>query len=176
MPPLVTARLAPTIFLACGLQALACAPPRGGGPPLPPPVAPEAIQVPGVPQLIGASAGVKVGLTVYIAGQVGVDSAGRAPAEFGAQAAQAFSNLLRVVQVARGLPGDVVQLTVYYVPQSAADGRRVTQLVDELFSRQNPPALTLVAVPFLPHPDLRVSVAGVAVLRGEFPDRGRGRD
>lgn len=166
-------RLLPLIATA-GL--VACAPPRGGGPPMPPPAAPETILVPGVPQLIGPSAGVKVGLTVYIAGQVGVDSAGRAAAEFGAQAAQAFRNLLRVVQAARGVPGDVVQLTVYYVPQSAEDGRRLTQLVDELFSSQHPPALTLVAVPFLPLPELRVSVAGVAVLRGEFPDRRRGRD
>jgi hypothetical protein len=38
-----------------------------------------------------------------------------------------------------------------------------------------PPALTIVGVQQLPQPGMLIAVDGIAVLRGQFPDRGRDR-
>jgi 2-iminobutanoate/2-iminopropanoate deaminase len=130
-----------------------------------------------VRQLAGFSSAIKIGLTVYVAGQVGMDSNGEIVADdLGRQARQAVVNLLDVVHAARGATGDVVKLTFYYVPVSPEDVAALNGVVEELLSPQHPPALTFVPVPSLPRPGLRVAVDGIAMLRGEFPDRGRGRD
>lgn len=167
--------------MACLALLLGCMPPGGGrgGPrgPLPELPEPQAIRVATVPQLAGYSSAVKVGLTVYLAGQVGIDGNGRlAGDDLGQQAAQAVANVIAIVRAARGATGDIVKLTFYYVPTSATDPAALSGVVDELLSRRHPPALTLVPVASLPISGLRVAVDGIAMLRGEFPDRGRDRD
>lgn len=165
-----------------GLALLAaCMPPRGGrgggGGPYPELPTPQAIRVATVPQLAGYSSAVKVGLTVYLAGQVGIDATGNLAGEdLGQQTAQAVTNVITIVRAARGATGDIVKLTFYYVPTSPADPAAISGVVDEMLSRQHPPALTLVPVSSLPISGLRVAVDGIAILRGEFPDRGRDRD
>jgi enamine deaminase RidA (YjgF/YER057c/UK114 family) len=42
-----------------------------------------------------------------------------------------------------------------------------------LFTETPPPAITIVGVASLPGTGMRVAVDGVAILRGEFPDRER---
>jgi hypothetical protein len=54
--------------------------------------------------------------------------------------------------------------------------RALLAVVDGLLSRRHPPALTPVPVSTLPQAGLKVVVDGIATLRGEFPDRERGRD
>jgi enamine deaminase RidA (YjgF/YER057c/UK114 family) len=166
-------------FVVAGLTLLAgCMPPRGGGriafPPLP---EPQAIRVAAVPQIAGYSSAVKVGLTVYLAGQAGIDSSGSPVGEdLGLQTAQALSNVITIVRAARGVVGDIVKLTFYYVPVSPGDPATISAIVDQMLSRQHPPALTLVPVSSLPTGGLRVAVDGIAILRGELPDRARDRD
>lgn len=168
-------------FLLALVLSVGCMPPGGrrGGPGGPTPDLPEpqAIHVATVAQAAGYSQALKVGLTVYVAGQAGIDAGGRVVSEdLAGQTMQAVSNLIAVVHAARGATGDIVKLTFYYIPSSPADAGALTGVVDTLLSRLHPPALTLVPVSRLPAPGLKVLVDGVAVLRGELPDRGRNRD
>lgn len=170
------------IFLVTGLAALAaCTPPGGSGRgrfgPAPLSVEPVYVNPPNVPQLNGVSAAVKVGLVLYISAQVPMDTAGRlvAPGDLAGQVSQAMDNLFTVVRAARGVPPDLVKLTIYHLPAGAD---QIDILRDAMVARFPPgraPALTLVSVPSFPVPDLLLTVDGVAMLRGEFPDRTRDR-
>lgn len=172
-----------TVTAAAALLAVACAPagaPAGRPAPgaMPNPATPEYLNPPEVPQLPGFSSGVKVGFTIYVAGQVAVDSAGTVigSGDPGAQLRQALGNVFAVVRAGRGVPSDVVRLTVYHVAESdsaVADGLRAA--AREWFVPGEFPAVTLVAVERLPMPGLLVAVDAVAELRSLLPDRQRDR-
>lgn len=113
--PLPAARFAGVV-----VAALACSMPtrgRPGGMVGPEMLKPAVVDAPTVPGLGGFSGAVKVGLTVYLSGQVALDSAGRVvgPNDLRMQLRQALQNAVTLVKAARGLPGDVVKLTVYVV-------------------------------------------------------------
>ncbi|MEP6590248.1 MAG: RidA family protein [Gemmatimonadota bacterium] len=130
---------------------------------------------PSVPSLEGIPQAVRVGLTVYVSGMVPVDSAGRivAAEDLDAQVRQAVTNLNAVVRAARGLPGDVVKVTLYLKdPSPAAIATARAALLNGL-DRLTPPALTVVGVASLPEPGMRVMLDATAQLRSEFPDRAR---
>jgi len=140
-------------------------------------MAPTILNPPGIPTLEGFSTAVRVGLTVYISGQVSLDSAGAVvgPGDLRVQARQALANLVSVVRAAHGVPGDVVKLSFYVVGSGPEDVRMLGQVAGEFFPPTSPPAVTVVGVERLPLDSLLVSVDGIAVLRGEFPDRERDR-
>lgn len=180
----------PLAFRSCcaaavlALPASACATagaPPGSGPmagPAPVPTAPVFLNPPSVPQLPGFSSGVKVGFTVYVAGQVAVDSSGAivGGTDVTAQLRRALSNVVEVVRAGRGVPGDVVRLTVYHVVQSdSAVAAGLREAAAEWFAEGEYPAVTLVAVQRLPMPGLLVAVDAVAELRSLLPDRQRDR-
>ena len=145
--------------------------------PGPMPVEPGAVSVSAasVPAVPGFSSAVKMGLTVHLSGQVALDSAASlvGPGDLGKQARQSLTNLLSLVRAARGLPGDVVKLTFYVKGLDAAAGHVIQEASAEYFTEQPMPAVTIVGVASLPAPEMLVAVDGVAVLRGEFPDRQR---
>lgn len=157
--------------------ATACAPAGGrqfpGPQPLP--VGGVAVNADSVPAIPGFSSAVKRGLTLFISGQVPLDSAARlvGPTDLRVQALQATANLLRVVRAGRGLPGDVVKLTYYVVNMDSAGARTVQEAAAGLFTETPPPAITIVGVTSLPGTGILVAVDGIAALRGEFPDRQR---
>ena len=158
------------------LAATACAQPRGRqfpGPMLP--VGGVAVHADSVPSIPGFSSAIKRGLVMYISGQVPLDSAARlvGAGDLRAQAVQSVDNLLRVVRAGRGLPGDVAKLTFYVVDMDSAAAETVRDGAAGRFTELPPPAITLIGVASLPGPGMRVAVDGVAVLRGEFPDRER---
>lgn len=168
-------RLVP--FAAAALAA-ACAPTGGlgGGPPGGMgPSARTPIDVPQVPQLNGAHAAVKQGLAVYMSGQVAFDSTGAVVGEgdLQVQLGQAMRNLERVVRAARGLPADVVKITVYAVGSAADATAALREVMNEVFPVSPQPAVTVVQIAGLSRPDLLVAVDGIALLRSEFPDRER---
>jgi enamine deaminase RidA (YjgF/YER057c/UK114 family) len=182
------ARPAIAVALAVGLAACASAgaPAEGAGPggsagPMmapPPSAVPVYLNPPSVVQLRNFSSGVKVGLTIYVAGQVSMDSAGNVVGEgdVRAQVKQALANVVAVVRAGRGVPGDIVKLTVYHTtPNDSAvvDGLRTA--AGEWFDSGEFPAVTLMAVQHLPVPGLLVAIDGVAQLRGMLPDRTRER-
>jgi enamine deaminase RidA (YjgF/YER057c/UK114 family) len=158
------------------LAATACAQPRGRqfpGPVLP--VGGIAVHADSVPSIPGFSSAIKRGLVMYISGQVPLDSAARlvGAGDLRAQAVQSVQNLLRVLRAGRGLPGDVAKLTFYVVDMDSAAAETVRDAAAGLFTEVPPPAVTIVGVSSLPGSGMRVAVDGVAVLRGEFPDRER---
>ncbi|HET8762836.1 MAG TPA: RidA family protein, partial [Gemmatimonadales bacterium] len=158
------------------LAATACTQPRGRqfpGPMLP--IGGVAVRADSVPSIPGFSSAVKRGLVMYLSGQVPLDSAARlvGAGDLQAQTVQSVQNLLRVVRAGRGLPGDVAKLTFYVVDLDSAAAETVRSAAAGLFTELPPPAMTIVGVASLPGSGMRVAVDGVAVLRGEYPDRER---
>lgn len=165
----------PVLPLVLVALVLACAP-TARRPVLPAPViAAEAITADSVPSIPGFSAAVKRGLTVFVSGQAPLDASARlvASGDLRGQARQALGNLVRLVRAARGLPGDVVQLTFYVRDLGPGDGAILQAAAGEVFTELPRPAVTLIGVASLPEPGMRVVVDGVALLRSEYPDRAR---
>ena len=158
---------------ACGPSTPQTAPgPRSFTPPS---TAAEPIVAPSVPVLEGLPQAVRIGLTVYVAGMVPVDSAGRlvGQGDVAAQTRQAIANLVAVVRAARGVPGDVVKINIYVKDVSPEAVASVRAAVLEGLDKGAPPAITIIGVAALPEPAMRVMLDGVAQLRSEFPDRTR---
>ena len=163
-------------FLTLLLAATACAQPRGRqfpGPMLP--VGGVAVHADSVPSIPGFSSAIKRGLVMYISGQVPLDSSANLVGanDLRAQARQSVENLLRVVRAGRGLPGDVAKLTFYVVGMDSLAAEAVHDVAVGLFTETPPPAITIVGVASLPGNGMRIAVDGIAVLRGEYPDRER---
>jgi enamine deaminase RidA (YjgF/YER057c/UK114 family) len=161
--------------------AVACAPATApyqgpGGMPYPGAAGPPVyLQAPGIPGIEGFSSAVKSGLVVYLAGQVALDSLGDVVGgtDRVAQLRQAMANVAGVVRYARGVPADLVALTVYCVDCQAADFHALQGEIAASFPDSTRPALTMLGITALPEPGLLVAVSGVAILHGEFPDRMR---
>jgi 2-iminobutanoate/2-iminopropanoate deaminase len=159
----------------------ACAPSRGGPGRFPPPdislTQPQSVPAAGVPLLPGFSSAVKVGNTVYLSGQVPLDSAGRlvARGDLFDQAVQTFANMAKVIRAARGVPADLVHLTVYVVGYDTSAAGVVRRAIDPYVEPGVPPALTIVGVATLPEPGMLIAADGIAVLRGQLPDKMRDR-
>jgi enamine deaminase RidA (YjgF/YER057c/UK114 family) len=170
----------PLVLLTLALAG-GCAP-RGGAPGgfAPPDISltqPQSVAVAGVPQLPGFSTAVKVGTTVYLSGQVPLDTAGQlvGRGDFSAQAVQTFANMAQVIRAARGVPADLVQLTVYVVGYDTSAAGVVRRAVEPYLEPRVPPALTIVGVATLPEPGMLIAADGIAVLRGQLPDKMRDR-
>ena len=104
------------------------------------------------------------GRTVYIAGQVAFDSAGKVVGEgdFATQAEQVFRNLRRALESVGGSLGDLVKTTTFIT-----DIKHLPALRDmrtRYFAKSQPPANTLVAVSSLARAELLIEIEGVAVL------------
>ncbi len=175
--PRTTMRPTAAALLTIGLTLTACAPPAPRTPPgvMPTPSAtPERIVAPSVPTLDGMPAAVRVGFTVQVSGMVPVDSAGRlVGTDLNGQVRQALGNFVTVVRAARGVPGDVVRLTVYLRDPSTEAVETVRTAILDVLGKDAPPALTVVGVSALPEAAMRVMIEGTAQLRSEFPDRTR---
>ena len=158
----------------------ACGPGGFGGPgpgprPMAEPVSAVAVSDDSVPAIPGFSSAIRRGLVLYVSGQGPLDSEAHivGDGDIRRQTKQAMGNLIRLVRAARGLPGDVVQLTVYIADLSAEDAAAVQEVARTSFTESPPPAITIVGVARLPEQGMRIAVDGVAVLRSEFPDRER---
>lgn len=173
MSKTLLAALAALGLAACGPTAAPAGGPGRIYPVAPPP--PEFIVAPSVPAIPGFSSAVKVGQTIYLSGQVPLDSTGMLvggddrPAQF----RQALENTAAILRFARGVPADLVKLTVYCVGCTSDDYDAMRPLATGLFPTGEAPAITVVGISDLPDPDMLVAVDGVAVLRGTIPDRTR---
>lgn len=138
---------------------------------------PQAVNAPGVPGLPGFSSAIKVGSTLYLAGQVPLDSAGTlvGPGDLAAQTAQAFRNMARLIRVVRGVPADLVKLTVYLTDYDTSAAHTVRAAIEPYLEPGAPAALTIVGIARPPEPGMLVVLDGIAVLRGQLPDRTRDR-
>jgi enamine deaminase RidA (YjgF/YER057c/UK114 family) len=105
------------------------------------------------------------GRTVYIAGQVALDSTGQlvGAGDFRAQAERVYQNLRRALESVGGSLGDLIKTTTF-----VTDARNVPALRElraKYLAGASPPANTLLVVAGLARNDLLIEIEGVAVLR-----------
>jgi endoribonuclease L-PSP, putative len=122
----------------------------------------QIIQTQGAPAAIGTySQAVKVGNTVYLSGQIGLDPASMQLVEgIEAQVHRVFTNLKAVAEAAGGSLGDVVKLNIFLT--DLAHFTLVNTIMAEYFS-QPYPARAAVGVASLPRGAL-VEADGVIVI------------
>ena len=125
-------------------------------------MAKQIIQTQGAPAAIGTySQAVKVGNTVYLSGQIGLDPASMQLVEgIDAQVHRVFTNLKAVVEAAGGSLSDVVKLNIFLTDLSHFT--LVDTIMAEYF-RQPYPARAEVRVASLPRGAL-VEADGVMVI------------
>jgi enamine deaminase RidA (YjgF/YER057c/UK114 family) len=90
-----------------------------------------------------------------------------------AQLRQALDNAAAIVRFARGVPADLIKLTIYCVGCTSDDFNAMRTTAADVFPTGEGPALTMIGVASLPEADMLVALDGVAVLRGTVPDRTR---
>ena len=130
------------------------------------------IAAPGIGGLDGFSHAVKVGKRLYLSGQVGVDSLGRAVGpELRAQAIQAFKNLAAILLAAGATPEDVVQLDLFVVGLKDGDVRLIQEAGSAFFPPGKAPAGSVTGIQSLPVQGLVIAINATAETRGLFPDR-----
>jgi enamine deaminase RidA (YjgF/YER057c/UK114 family) len=108
---------------------------------------------------------VRGGRTLYISGQVALDSSGTlvGPGDFTAQLKQVFANLKARLDEAGASFNDVVKLNFYLV--DASNVQIVRDVRDTYVNRERPPASTAVVVKQLIRPELLVEVDAIAVTK-----------
>jgi enamine deaminase RidA (YjgF/YER057c/UK114 family) len=104
------------------------------------------------------------GRTVYVAGQVALDSTGQVvgSGDFKAQAELVFRNLNRAMESVGGSLADVIKTTTY-----VTDFKNVAALREirgKYLTGGHPPANTLLVVSSLARPELLLEIEAVAVL------------
>jgi enamine deaminase RidA (YjgF/YER057c/UK114 family) len=108
------------------------------------------------------SQGVRVGDTVWVSGQVGVDDRFQPLEGMEAQARKAFENLKRVLATAGASLADVVELTSFHI-DLRGEMAAFSRVKDEYFAADFP-AWTAVGVTQLALEPLRVEIRAVAVV------------
>lgn len=130
-------------------------------------VAPQFINPPGLVKPNGYTHVVVApdGRTVYVAGQVALDSAGQlvGNGDFPAQAEQVFRNLRRALSSVGGSLEDVVKSTTFVTDRAHVPLLR--EVRTKHLPAAYPPASTLVVVSGLARADLLIEIEAVAVLR-----------
>ncbi len=115
----------------------------------------------GVYKTMQFSQAVRVGDTIRVSGQVGMDEKWVAGEGIEAQAKLAFQNLERVINEAGGSLADVVELVTYHT--SMKDMKGFSKVKSD-FLTENYPAWTAVGVTELVMPTLLVEIRATAVI------------
>ena len=108
---------------------------------------------------------VRGGRTLYISGQIALDSSGQVvgSGDFTAQIRQVFANLKARLDEAGASFNDVVKLNFYLT--DASDIQILRDVRDSYVNREQPPASTLVIVKQLLRPELLIEVDAIAVTK-----------
>ena len=118
---------------------------------------------PGIAAPALGSQAVRVGRTVFVANQLGVDSTGAlAGADLRAQAARAFANLEAVLQAAGAARRDVAALTIYVVNYRPADLAIIREAGTGYFG-SGAPIASVLGVQSLGHDGALISIGATAV-------------
>src|SRR5256884_885030 len=131
----------PSLF-AIPLLAACVAPTPGNVRQVPDPVSTRYINPGTLAALPGFTHAVRIGSTLYVSGEVALDSTGRlvGPGDVRAQAAQAFANLATVLRIGGATPADVAQLTLFVVQYSPQDLEAIRPAAPGFFPPRHPPA------------------------------------
>lgn len=110
------------------------------------------------------SHGIKVGDTLYVAGQVALDEELRlvGPGDAEAQARQTWRNIQQVVEAAGGKITDVVRVTTYVA--DLADVEAIHRVRSEFFPDGDYPVATVVQAAKLGLPGLLLETEAFAVI------------
>ena len=152
----------------------ACAVPQPGGiRPGPDPVSVRYVNPGTLAALPGFTHAVRIGSTLYVSGEVALDSTGRLVGlgDLRAQATQAFANLATVLRIGGAATSDVAKLTIYVVNYSSKDLEVIQHAAPEFFPQRNPPAGTVIGVQSLPQDGLLIAVVATAVVRAAILPR-----
>lgn len=106
------------------------------------------------------------GVTIHCAGQVAWDDNRElvGAGDLAAQAAQALSNLGRVLAHAGAKPADVVRIRTYVVGHSPDKLPAIGGAIAEFFGDVTPPANTLIGVQSLALPEFLIEIEATAVV------------
>src|SRR5207253_9697497 len=128
----------PSLF-AVPLFAACVAPTPGNVRQVPDPVSTRYINPGTLAALPGFTHAVRIGSTLYVSGEVALDSTGRlvGPGDLRAQAAQAFANLATVLRIGGATPADVAKLTIYVGNYSPKDLETIRQAAPDFFPQSN---------------------------------------
>jgi enamine deaminase RidA (YjgF/YER057c/UK114 family) len=107
----------------------------------------------------------KPGRTVFLGGQIGMDSKGKMSEDLVEQFDQACANILEALRAAGGQPGDVVSLQIFAtdVGEYAARTEEIGEAYRKHFGKHFP-AMALLATFELFEPKARVELMGTAVI------------
>jgi enamine deaminase RidA (YjgF/YER057c/UK114 family) len=105
---------------------------------------------------------IRVGDTIWVSGQVGIDAEGRPGAGMAEQARLAFEAVKAVLAEAGASLGDVVELTTFHTDLRGE--MRAFGAVKDAFFPSDYPAWTAVGVTQLAGPDFVVEIRAVAVV------------
>ena len=110
---------------------------------------------------------VVAGNTIYISGQVPVDSKGQTVGrdDFRAQVIQVYENLTRCLESAGVSFNDVVKMNTYVVNYKPEDVAVIREVRSKYLNMSQPPASTLVGVQSLVNPDYRIEIEAVAIKK-----------
>jgi enamine deaminase RidA (YjgF/YER057c/UK114 family) len=105
------------------------------------------------------------GRTVYVAGQVALDSTGQlvGAGDFRAQADRVYANLRRALESVGGSLDDLTKTTTFITDAKHIPVLR--ELRAKYLSGASPPANTLLGISSLARNDLLIEIEGIAVLR-----------
>lgn len=150
-----------SLFTAC------VAPTPGAVQHVPDPVGTRYINPGTLAALPGFSHAVRIGSTLYVSGQVALDSTGQlvGPGDIRVQAAQAFANLATVLRIGGATPADVAKLTIYVVNYKPQDLEWIREAAPDFFARRTPPAGVVLGVQALPEEGLLIAVDATAIVR-----------
>lgn len=98
--------------------------------------------------------------TLYISGQVGVAPDGARGDGFAAQCEQAMDNIEAVLAASGMTTANIVKLT--YLLTSSADVPTLGQIRRRRWASATPPAVTVLVVAALAHPDYVIEIEAVA--------------
>ena len=119
------------------------------------------------------SQAIRVGNTVWLAGQVGWDENNQIVEGFEAQTRLAFQNLQQVLEESGASLEDVVELVTYHV--NVEDLMRFAEIKSEFFPKHYPP-WTVVGVKSLALPDLLIEIKATAVIGSGTESPGPGSE
>src|SRR2546421_4322385 len=135
-------RIASFSIVIIPLLAACVAPTPGAVRQVPDPASTRYINPGTLAALPGFTHAVRIGPTLYVSGEVALDSTGRlvGPGDLGAQAAQAFANLATVLRIGGGAPGAVAKLTLSLGNQSPPDRHRIRPAAPAFLPPRHRPA------------------------------------
>jgi reactive intermediate/imine deaminase len=113
----------------------------------------------------GYSPATRVGNTIFVSGQVALDSDGKlvGAGDCGAQAAQCLSNVGAALEGAGGAWDDVVKLTTFLVDVADYDSYAAVRLA--MFPEKGPASSTVIIAALI-KPEFLIEIEAVAVLVG----------